>query len=197
MPREEVLASYGFECPYQHRCPHLCGMSVHHAGLVVKQAPFERAELFQRIEAFRNDLQHAPHRIGQLEKECAHFKAQWQLVHRKQFKTNKPSTQSSTASLTLPPDGSTSPKKTGAPKGHPGWHRKRPGPVDQRVEVPAPKQCPECGNRSLQSIEERWEHLQEDIVLQPCAQVTLFDHRQAYCPAWGWGWGWGQSEYNC
>ncbi len=181
MSRERPHPPFGFECFYQHNCPHMSGMSAHHAKLVINNAPHERSELYQRIDSYRKDLEEAHQRIKELKKEAAYYKTQWQLLHRKQFKANKTSHTSSTTSSPPDPGGSTSPNKRGVPKGHPGWYRKKPQHVDRTIEVPAPEKCPDCGSQWLQSIPQRWEHLQEDIVLQPRAHVTCFDHAQAYC----------------
>jgi transposase len=66
--------------------------------------------------------------------------------------------------------------------GHPPWQRAKPKRIDQVVNVPAPKDCPDCHHPKLQAREELHEHIQEDIVLQPRTIVTCFRHQQAYCP---------------
>jgi len=115
--------------------------------------------------------------LRQLQNEIAQLKAQLQALHQKQFKANAKSKTSPTRNSSPKTD-----KKRGAPRGHPGWYRKKPHSIDLVVEVPAPKQCPHCGTGNLKPVAQVWEHIQEDIVLQPRAQATLFNHAQAYCP---------------
>ena len=73
-------------------------------------------------------------------------------------------------------------KKRGAPKGHPGWYRRKPNHIDKTVIVAAPEVCPHCACTNLIPVEEIKDHLQEDIVLQPRTHVTNFKHHQAFCP---------------
>jgi len=65
--------------------------------------------------------------------------------------------------------------------GHPGWSRPQPDHIDRTVEVPAPMVCPHCQSANLTPMEERLEHLQEDIVIQPQTLVTCYRHGQAFC----------------
>jgi len=179
MSQQEIYPPSFFECPYQHHCPHLDRMSVHHAKLIVDQAPHERSQYEQQIQAYRQELQEAYQQLNQLKRDYTQLQAHWQMLHRRQFKANKsqdpvPSQSVEQLSFQAP--------KSGAPKGHPGWHRSQPSTVDRHVEVAAPCRCPHCGHPGIQALETRWEHLQEDIVLQVRPQVTCFDHQQAWCP---------------
>ena len=72
------------------------------------------------------------------------------------------------------------PKKKGAPQGHPGWWREKPGHVDE-VEIIRPCRCGVCGSSDLQetTIADE-EHLQEDIVL-PKRVVKKFLHKVLRC----------------
>ena len=176
----------GFECPWQQRCPHLDGRSIHYARLRLDDLPGTVDELRLDLQETSKELEEALRQIQDLRKQVAHYKSQWQALHRKQFKTNlQPSDDSSsekvasTGSEPIPPKKK---KKRGAPRGHPGWHRRKPSTVDQWVEVPAPSQCPDCGCGSLQTVEKCYEHLQEDIVLQIRPVVTGYRHHQAHCP---------------
>ena len=65
--------------------------------------------------------------------------------------------------------------------GHPGWVRPNPDRIDRTVQVPAPRICPHCQSDNLTSMEERTEHVQEDIVIRRQALVTRYLHRQAFC----------------
>lgn len=72
------------------------------------------------------------------------------------------------------------PKKKGAPFGHPGWFRKKPDCVDE-TEVIIPECCSTCGSADLQAttISDE-EHIQEDIVL-PKRVVKKFLRKVLRC----------------
>ena len=72
-----------------------------------------------------------------------------------------------------------SPKKRGAPKGHPGWYRKKPDHIDETQEVTL-QTCPGCGSTDLTECADVDEHIQEDVVL-PMVKATLFRHHQYWC----------------
>jgi len=74
-------------------------------------------------------------------------------------------------------------KKRGALVGHPGWMKPRPDRIDRTIDVPAPTICPHCQSDDLTPMEERTEHLQEDIFIRPQTTVTCYLHGQAFC-AW-------------
>lgn len=71
------------------------------------------------------------------------------------------------------------PKKLGAPLGHPGWFRKKPKRVDI-VEQVRLDQCPECGSKNLKQCRGTDEHIQEDIIL-PALKVTQYVHHRYWC----------------
>jgi len=58
-------------------------------------------------------------------------------------------------------------KKRGAPVGHPGWGRSKPDHVDKTINVSAPSRCPHCSNDNLRPYAGLYEHVQEDIVIEP------------------------------
>jgi len=71
------------------------------------------------------------------------------------------------------------PKKSGAPKGHPGWFRKKPNVIDKEIEL-YPKKCPICGSTNIGECGKKEEHIVEDIVV-PKAVVTKYIHHYGYC----------------
>lgn len=111
--------------------------------------------------------------VARLEKENADLNARLKAQHRSRFKPNRKRDNESTLS----------PRKRGAPKGHPPWSRRIPDHIDHTVDVPAPQACPHCRCASLSESTTIHEQLQEDIVLQPKTKVTLYRHQTAYCPA--------------
>jgi len=70
-------------------------------------------------------------------------------------------------------------KKRGAPRGHPGWYRKKPDKIDKVIEVKS-SCCPHCGNKHITPCRKVEEHIQEDIVL-PMVKATLYRKRTYYC----------------
>lgn len=72
------------------------------------------------------------------------------------------------------------PKKKGAPNGHPGKTRKVPDRVDEHKDVHL-SECPECSGRNLTPCKRYEDHYQEDIVI-PETRVTRFRHHYYYCP---------------
>jgi hypothetical protein len=78
-----------------------------------------------------------------------------------------------------PTEESDPPKKRGAPKGHPGWYRKKPDKIDETKDVFLTS-CPGCGSTNLSECVEIEEHTQEDIVV-PQVKVTLYRKRVDWC----------------
>jgi hypothetical protein len=157
------------------------GISTQWAWITYQNADIERNNHWQIRDRMNNEINEALARIDQLEKENAQLKAKLKALHQRQFKAGKKKTAPEKTDCSL--SQSKAPlKKRGAPKGHPGWHRRKPDHVDKVVSVRAPKSCPHCGCEELNLSDEIKEHLQEDIVLQPRTVVTNFMHEQAHCP---------------
>lgn len=161
-------APVGFDCPYRHNCPHL----EHLSTTWVMEVYQEGFELRQQLHALEERYEQ---RIAELEKTLRERDAkiaQLRLQHRKQFKAHaKP-----------PPPAGKRARKRGPPRGHPPWRRREPDHIDQVTSVPAPDTCPRCQCSDLSPHPDRYEHVQEDIVLTPRTRVVRFVHRQSYCP---------------
>ena len=112
-----------------------------------------------------------------LEVECQQVKAQFQALHRKQFKAGK------RKQAAAPPRNTKEPKKRGPPTGHPPWTRPTPDHIDKTVYVPAPTVCPHCDGHELFPSSETVDQIQEDIVIRPRTFVTCFKHNTAFCPS--------------
>ena len=107
------------------------------------------------------------------------IKAQFQALHRKQFKAGK-------HKQTEPRQPqSQQKKKRGPPMGHPPWTRPVPKHIDKVVCVPPPTVCPHCACDKLSPSLEKVQQIQEDIVIQPRPFVTCFNHDTAFCPDCG------------
>jgi transposase len=136
------------------------------------------------IDGFDGELKVRDERIRILERENAELKAKLQAMHRRQFKSNKKKGTETGGKEDEKASSSNreKKKKRGAPVGHPGWRRPKPGHLDRTVEVPAPTICPYCQSDHLRPMKETTEHVQEDIVIQPRTRVIRYRHGQAFCP---------------
>ncbi len=164
-------APFGYQCPYQHCCPHLGGISATWAGHLladVGRDQFRDGHLARNAEAEIAALQADVDRLG---KDNADLRARLKQEHGSRFKPNRP-----------PPDENKPQRKRGAPKGHPPWSRRKPDHVDATVHIPAPDICPHCQTRGLIASQKQNEQLQEDIILQPRTRVVRYIHALAYCP---------------
>lgn len=172
-----------FECLYQKNCPHLEGLSTKWTWTVYQEADRERCEHWQIREMMDKEINDSLRRIDELEQENDQLKAKLKALHQRQFKDGKKkSTMQQADRKVSRSETDAPPKKRGAPKGHPGWHRRKPDHVDKVVPVAAPETCPHCGCDHLVPSNETMKHVQEDIVLQPRTFVTNFKHKQAHCP---------------
>jgi len=176
-------APFDFDCPYRNRCPHLEGLSTSWTFTQYQKSFLAERKYWRMRDDYEAEVDGLQADIRELEKENAELKAQLKALHQRQFKAGKkrpPDHQpSGSDSQQTPKDP---PKKRGAPKGHPGRHRRKPDHVNQEVKVPAPDKCPHCGCEHLLPSAEIKEHLQEDIILRPNTWVTNFKHHQASCP---------------
>jgi len=168
-----------FECPYQGCCPYLGGMSTKWVKGEYDRSCRQHNEHWRVRDIQQDSLAEALKKVAELEKENEDLRAKLTALHQKQFKANRkkdkndePIKQASSRKKS---------RKRGAPKGHPGWFRRKPDHVDRTIEVSAPTECPHCNCSDLTPVKESREHLQEDIVLQPRTLVTNFKHEQAFC----------------
>jgi transposase len=181
MPRF-LYPPHDFECLYRHCCPYLDGLSTTWVLGQYRRADDVYQEHLRIIDVFDGRLKVRDERIRVLENENAELKAKLQALQRRQFKPNKKKDaeragkDADSASSSLGKK-----KKRGAPVGHPGWVRPQPDHLDRTVDVPAPTICPHCQSDHLTVIEEKTEHLQEDIVIRPRTLVTRYLHGQAFC----------------
>lgn len=180
MPR--VYPPPYFRCPYKDYCPHMDGLSIKWVWGSYQRAYNEHCEHWRVRDIQQERISEVLSRNAELEKENEQLRAKLKALHQKQFKANRKNEKSV--------DGETgntniakTKRKRGAPKGHPGWSRRKPDHIDKTIHVPAPEICPHCDCTDLKRLEEFKEHLQEDIILQPRTLVTNFKHQQAWCPS--------------
>jgi transposase len=171
-----------FECLYRHCCPYLDGLSTTWVLGQYRRADDVYQEHLRIIDVLDGRLKVRDERIRVLERENAELKAKLQALHRRQFKPNKKKDEERAGKDANRVSSSVEKKKKrGAPVGHPGWVRPKPDHIDRTVDVPAPRICPHCQSNHLTVIEEKTEHLQEDIVIRPRTLVTRYLHGQAFC----------------
>jgi hypothetical protein len=138
----------------------------------------EQRRLKSHIRKLEEDKKQLIEDNNDLEMERDHIKAQFQALHRKQFKAGK-------RKQPVPSESQEKPKKRGPPMGHPPWNRPVPEHIDKIVHVPAPTVCPHCKCSKLSPSREKVEQVQEDIVIMPRPFATCFKHDTAFCPDCG------------
>lgn len=177
MPQQHYpQAPENFNCPQRHCCPHLEGLSTQFVFGEYQDSTFEHLDHWKARDQLQQQLDEALKYIGQLEKQNEALKAKLKAVHQRQFKSNKKRKRAENRGT------AENKKKRGAPKGHPGWSRRKPDHIDKTIFVQAPERCPHCGCHDLTPVDEIKDHLQEDIVLSPRTSVINFSHQQAHCP---------------
>jgi hypothetical protein len=132
------------------------------------------------VDNFYNTVEELRRSVRDLEKENAELKAKLKLTHQQQFKPNKKKNEDKTEEKGESFSGNGK-KKRGAPVGHPGWGRRKPERVDQTIYVPAPSACPHCSNDHIIPYNGLYEHVQEDIVIEPRTIVVKYLHAQSFC----------------
>jgi len=178
-----VYPPFNFQCAYRDYCPYLDGLSTQWVMMTYQRAHREHCEHWRVRDLQQERLSEALRKNAELEKENEHLKAKLTAIHQKQFKANKKRDKERTDAETGDTGVHKKNRKHGAPKGHPGWFRRKPDHIDKTIHVPVPKSCPHCACTDLRPLPEIKEHLQEDIVLQPRTMVINFKHDQAYCPS--------------
>ena len=119
-------------------------------------------------------------RIRRQEEEISYLKFKLQEFQEKAFGAKKKKRHDGGGG----PTGQVQPKKPGAPEGHPGWFRKKPGHIDHIEEVKLEK-CPKCGSKDLKDTGKVQDHIQEDIVLITRTVATRFAKHQYDCRGCG------------
>ena len=168
----------GFCCPHRNGCPYLEGLPTQWVRDHYQAATGTWGQYEHILKELNQELDQARGLILQQTREIQQLKAQFQALHRRQFKGRK----AAAADDPLEPPSDTRKKKRGAPAGHPAWVRPKPKRIDCVVSVPAPQTCPYCQCAKLTPTPKPREHLQEDMVLEPRVVTTRFVHQLAHCP---------------
>ena len=170
--------NHDYACPHIRHCPHLGGAALGTLVLAAEEQT-EWMEAFQRqIDSLRAEDTVKYHKIEEQAARIEQLERELKAERQKQFKAKKEEPPKADPSDAAPPVGE---KKRGAPKGHPGWYRKRPVSFDRLIVVPAPCECPNCGG-AVKARPDRavYDHLQEDWI-DGRRVVTCFRHEQGRC----------------
>ena len=170
--------NHDYACPHIRHCPHLGGAALGTLVLAAEEQT-EWMEAFQRqIDSLRAEDTVKYHKIEEQAARIEQLERELKAERQKQFKAKKEEPPKADPSDAAPPVDE---KKRGAPKGHPGWYRKRPVSFDRLIVVPAPCECPNCGG-AVKARPDRavYDHLQEDWI-DGRRVVTCFRHEQGRC----------------
>lgn len=182
---KHVYPPAGFQCDYQHCCPHMNGISTKAIFGTYQRYSRDYGQLWGIIHSLNEQQRRAQARIKELETENALLQAKYQALHQQQFKAAvraKAGVSRTSATENDAGQADAAPRKRGAPVGHPGWFRPRPESYDHTIEVSAPAYCPHCHHNALEPCDEVTEHYVEDIVIVQRPTTTLFRHATAFCP---------------
>jgi len=169
-------APFGFDCPYQHACPHLGGISATWASVLLADVERDQYRDGHLALYAEKEIKTLETELEQTRRENERLRVENQVLHRRQFKP---------ARRRAPPvrgERAGPRRKRGPPYGHPPWTRRPADHLDRSVRVPAPSICPHCGCVHLEPWPESQTCRQEDIVLQLRTIVTDFIHDTVFCP---------------
>lgn len=175
----------GFVCQYKSCCPHMNRMSTSWVYSQYRRLEFSQGKLWAAMNDLDRQLGQANRRIAELERQKAQLEAKYRTLHQSQFKAATPKGTGRQTHGHKPHNAEQSKgkaRKRGAPAGHPGWSRKKPGHFDKVVDVPPPCVCPHCHEQDLEPSDAFVEHWQEDVEIVTRPVATLFRHQTAHCP---------------
>jgi len=167
-----------YGCPHVSHCPHLGGAALGTLVLAAGEQTDWTDALLRQVDALRAENTAKFHQIEEQAARIEQLERELKAERQKQFKSKKEEPAEQVLPDAVPTQGT---KKRGAPKGHPGWYRKRPVEFDRLIVVPAPCECTRCG-ASVKARPDRapYDHLQEDWI-DGQRVVTCFRHEQGRC----------------
>ena len=170
--------NHEYGCPHVMHCPHLGGAAL---GTLVYNAN-ENGQMLDLLHGQLDDTRRSVDTLleenEQLKYQIEQLKLELKLERQSKFATNQ---QKQDDHRQDDPVASGTPKKRGAPVGHPGWFRPTPTEFDWSIDVPAPKRCPHCRGKvtAFASLEPD-DHLQEDII-DGMYRVVCYCHARGCC----------------
>lgn len=176
----------GFQCPWRGRCPELEGLSTSWVFAEYQRSHIREREHWRVREEMRSELQALEVVVREQGAEIDRLTAENKHLHQSRFKARKPKQNTSRKhegeNGLAETHSEPSPRKRGAPVGHPPWSRPTPDRIDRTVEVPAPCICPHCSETTDLERLGNTSYLQEDIILRPRTVFTSWNHETAWCP---------------
>lgn len=177
--------NHEYACPHVSHCPHLGGANLATLVLAADDSGDYLDMLHGQLSAERKTVAKLLAENESLQKQLDQVKLELRLERQNKFMTGRDKRKSDDSTVldesaeVKPPDST--PRKRGAPVGHPGWFRAMPTEYNQIIDVPAPDHCPHCGGEvSCFPAAELVEHVQEDVVAG-VYHVVLFRHALARC----------------
>jgi transposase len=177
--------NHEYGCEHVGHCPHVGGASLGSVVFAANENYEQHEWLWRQIDGLREENDSLREKNATLREKFEQLKLELKTERQNKFATNKQKKGSSQEpDAAGHPEGDQpdpSPKKRGAPVGHPGWYRRTPTHYDQLEQVPAPTSCPHCqGEVKIFADYEPYDHLQEDVV-DGIYQVVLYRHVAARC----------------
>jgi len=170
--------NHEYACPNVAYCPHLGGAAIGSLVIAADEQEEFRRMLLGQVDYERTRVSELVTENEALKAEVEQLKLELKVERQSKFAT---SADNKSDSSPAPDAGDTTPRKRGAPVGHPGWFRPVPAEYDQLIEVDAPGRCPHCGGCvHLFPEVDPHDHLQEDVV-DGVYQVVLYRHPAARC----------------
>lgn len=175
-----------YACPHVSHCPHLGGANLATLVSAAEESGDYLDMLHRQLAAERESVTKLLAENESLQKQLDQVKLELRLERQNKFMTGRDKRQSDDDATVLDESAEVkpadrTPRKRGAPVGHPGWFRAMPTEYDQIIDVPAPDHCPHCGGEvRCFPAPELIEHVQEDVVAG-VYQVVLYRHSAARC----------------
>ena len=177
-----------FVCPWRDRCPELEQHSTSWIFAEYQRGITREHEHWRVRDEMSAEIDRLENLVRQQAAELDCLTAENRHLHQSRFKPRTPKTKKAAPSTRskkakeAKSSSSRTPRKRGAPVGHPPWSRPVPDHIDRTVEVAAPCTCPHCKEITDLTKLGRTSYLQEDIVLRPRTIVTDWVHETAWCP---------------
>lgn len=174
----------GFTCPWRNRCPELENLSAPGVFAERQRNVILNHKHWQVRDDMNAEIAELEALVRQQAIEIDRLTAENKHLHQSCFKPRATKPASRDKLNEGPPFESQSektPRKRGAPVGHPPWSRPVPGRIDRTVEVEAPCVCPHCNGTTDLGKTGSASYFQEDIVLRPHTVVTSWVHETAWC----------------
>jgi transposase len=169
--------NHQYGCPQLMHCPHVGGAALGSVVFEANQNDEQHSWLFRQLDGFRDENALKARRIAELEERVKELEAELKAERQKQFKAARPAEEEVSAGV----EEENSPRKRGAPLGHPGWYRPTPTQIDRTLDVAAPARCPHCGAAVLARPDlAPYEHIQEDL-LDGRPTTTCYRHEEGRC----------------